>query len=67
MELLDRILAHAGSKGISIEQLQDQSGWELHEFLRSPVQSAAELPIRFFQVLAATSGINWLALVPDET
>jgi hypothetical protein len=39
---------------------------ELGEFLKSPVQIAAELPILFLQAVAAALGINWLALVPDE-
>lgn len=66
MELPDRIVAHAKHEGISVEQLEEQFGWELHEFLGSPVRLAAELPILFFQALAAALGINWLALVPDE-
>jgi transcriptional regulator with XRE-family HTH domain len=65
-ELPDRIIAHAKREGISVEQLAERVGWELQEFLGSPVQLAAELPIRFFQALAAALGINWLALVPDE-
>lgn len=66
MELPDRILVHAKREGLSVEQLEKQVGWELHEFLGSPVQLAAEFPILFFQALAAALGINWLALVPDE-
>ena len=66
MELPDRIIAHAKHEGISVEQLEERVGWELHEFLGSPVRLAAELPILFFQALAAALGINWLALVPDE-
>jgi hypothetical protein len=66
MELPDRILVHAKREGLSVEQLEKRVGWELHEFLGSPVQLAAEFPILFFQALAAALGINWLALVPDE-
>lgn len=66
MGLPDRILAHAKRAGISVEQLEGRVGWELREFLASPVQSAAEMPIEFFQAIAAALGINWLALVPVE-
>lgn len=66
IDLPDRILAHASRKGISVAQLEEQIGWELQDFVGAPVRSAAGLPIRFFQALAAAIGINWLALVPDE-
>ena len=66
IDLPARILAHASRKGISMAQLEEQVGWELQDFVGAPVSSAAELPIRFFQALAAALGINWLALVPDE-
>ncbi len=66
VELPDRLIAHAKREGLSVEQLGDRIGWELREFIDAPVQSAAELPILFFQAVAAALGINWLALVPDE-
>jgi DNA-binding XRE family transcriptional regulator len=65
-DLPDRILAHAIRKGISLAQLEQKIGWELREFVDAPVRSATELPIRFFQALAAALGINWLAMLPDE-
>lgn len=66
MELPDRIVAHTKREGITVEQFEDRVGWELGEFLKSPVQTAAELPILFLQAVAAALGINWLALVPAE-
>ena len=66
IDLPDRILAHASRKRISVAQLEEQIGWELQDFVDAPVRSAAGLPIRFFQALAAALGINWLALVPDQ-
>jgi transcriptional regulator with XRE-family HTH domain len=66
IDLPARILAHASRKGISMAQLEEQVGWELQDFVGAPVSSAAGLPIRFFQALAAALGINWLALIPDE-
>ena len=66
VDLPDRILVHVKREGISVGQLEQRLGGELEAFLGSPVQLAAELPICFFQALAACLGINWLALVPDE-
>jgi transcriptional regulator with XRE-family HTH domain len=66
MELPSRINAHVEREGISIRQFEDQVGWELSEFLTSPVKAAAELPIMFLQTISAPLGINWLSLVPNE-
>jgi transcriptional regulator with XRE-family HTH domain len=66
IDLPERILTHVSRKGISVAQLEEQIGWELQDFVGAPIRSAAELPIRFFQALAAALGINWLAMVPDE-
>jgi transcriptional regulator with XRE-family HTH domain len=66
IDLPQRILAHADREGVSIAQLEDRVGWELREFIAAPVQSAAEMPIEFFQAIASVLGINWLALVPEE-
>ncbi len=67
IDLPDRITAYAGQAGIPMEQLEDQLGRDLGEFLAAPIHSATELPIAFFQALAAVLGINWLALLPDES
>jgi hypothetical protein len=66
LELPARINAHVAREGISIEQFEDQVGWELREFLSAPIKGAAELPILFIQAVASPLGINWLSLVPDE-
>ena len=66
IDLPDRITAHAKRARMSIEQLEEKTGWDLREFLASPVQAAAELPILFFQAVATELGMNWLILVPDE-
>lgn len=66
VDLPDHIAAHAKKARMSIEQLEEKTGWDLREFLASPVQTAAELPILFFQAVAAELGMNWLILVPDE-
>jgi hypothetical protein len=66
MELPDLIRARMSRDGLSIEQLEDKVGWELGQFLDSPLRGAAELPIVFLQAIATHLGINWLALLPDE-
>lgn len=66
VDLPDHIAAHAKKARMSIEQLEEKTGWDLREFLASPVQTATELPILFFQTVAAELGMNWLILVPDE-
>ena len=67
IELPDHILAYAKHAGITVEQLEEQIGWELRDFIARPIQGATELPIRFFQTVATLLGINWLLLVPDES
>ena len=67
IELPDHILAYAKHAGITVEQLEEQIGWELRDFIACPIQGATELPIRFFQAVATLLGINWLLLVPDES
>jgi transcriptional regulator with XRE-family HTH domain len=66
-ELPSRIKAHVARTGISIEQFEDEVGWEVHEFLQSPLKVAAESPIVFLQAVAEHLAIDWLSLVPDET
>ena len=65
-ELPQRIRSHLASAGVTIEQFEEQVGWDLRDFLESPIRVAAESPIIFLQALAAPLGINWLSLVPDE-
>jgi len=65
-DLPERIRAHLAAAGISLDQFEQQLGWELEPFLEAPVQLATELPITFFQALAGALGIHWLLLVPDE-
>ncbi|MEK6593930.1 MAG: helix-turn-helix domain-containing protein [Pseudomonadota bacterium] len=66
VELAERINAHVARAGISIDQFEDQVGWELRAFLDSPFKVACEFPIMFLQATAGHLGINWLSLIPDE-
>lgn len=65
-DLPERIRAHVAAKGLSMDQFEEQLDWELEPFMAAPVQLATELPIAFFQALAAVLGIHWLLLVPDD-
>jgi hypothetical protein len=66
MELPARIRDRISRDGVSIEQFEDRVGCELKQFLDSPLQLAAELPLAALQAIATHLDINWLALVPDE-
>jgi transcriptional regulator with XRE-family HTH domain len=66
IDLPSVIGAHLARVGISIEKFEEQVGWELQEFMRSPLKVAAESPIMFLQALAEQLGVDWLSLVPDE-
>jgi len=59
------IETHVAAKGISIVQLEKQTRWPLADFMTAPVQTAAELPLAFFQSLASTLGFDWLSLIPE--
>lgn len=66
MDLTSRVTAHVARKGISVEQFEDEIGWELRDFLQSPIKVASESPIIFLQAIAEHLGIDWLSLVPHE-
>ena len=66
IDLPSRITAHVARKGISIEQFEEEVGWELQDFLQSPIKVAAESPIIFLQAVAEHLRINWLSLIPDD-
>ena len=66
MDLPKLIEAHVARAGISVEQFEDQLGWELQDFMQSPLKVAAESPILFLQAVAEHLGIDWLSLLPDE-
>lgn len=65
-DLPERIHAHVAAKAMPLEVFEEQLGWELGPFMDAPVQLATELPMAFFQALAAVLGIHWLLLVPDD-
>ena len=66
VELPDLIHTYVARVGISIEQFEDELGWELREFIDSPIRVAGEIPIVFLQTLAGRLGIDWLSLVPGD-
>ena len=61
-----RIEAHLARTGMSIDEFEEQVGWEVREFVQSPLKVAAESPIIFLQALAEHLGMNWLSFVPQE-
>jgi transcriptional regulator with XRE-family HTH domain len=63
-QLPERIASCLAREGISIEQFEDRIGWKLTPFLEHPVERGFELPLMFFQALAAGLGIRWLSLLP---
>ena len=66
VDLPTLINEYVARNGISVDDFQDQVGWELHDFIQSPLKVAAESPIMFIRSLAEHLGLDWLALVPDE-
>jgi transcriptional regulator with XRE-family HTH domain len=65
LDLPSRIEAHVARNGASIAQFEEEVGWPLGEFLRSPISVAAESPLAFLQAIAEPLGMNWLSFVPD--
>lgn len=56
-------LAH---EGLSTEEFETLVGWELRDFLESPIAAAAELPIAFLRDLSNHLGVSLLSLLPEE-
>ena len=54
------------SKGISFEEFEEQVGWEVREFLRSPLGYFSQVPLALLVDLSRRLGLNWLSLVPEE-
>src|SRR5262245_8663944 len=57
---------HLVREGPSREEFESLVGWELQDFLESPIASAAELPIAFLRDLSNHLGVSLLALLPEE-
>lgn len=66
LDLPSRIRSHIEQKGISIDQFEDEVGWDIRDFLESPLKVAAESPIMFLQAVSEALGINWLSVVPHD-
>jgi transcriptional regulator with XRE-family HTH domain len=68
VELIDvpsRIETHVAHHHLRLEDFERVVGWELSDFMRSPVQTAAESPVGFLQAIARSLDIEWLSLVPE--
>jgi transcriptional regulator with XRE-family HTH domain len=66
LDLPALIEAHMAREAVTLEQFEEEVGWELGDFLKSPLRATAELPILFLQAVTAPLGIGWLSLVPDD-
>lgn len=66
VKLPDVIRNHLVSNKLSLAQFEELVGWELEDFLKSPIKVAAEAPILFLRDLAGHLGMDWLSLVPEE-
>ena len=64
-ELASRVRAVIHEPGVSLDQLEDKSGWYLQWFLDNPAD-ALEKSLEFLQDVCDAVGMNWLAAVPDE-
>jgi hypothetical protein len=66
IDLPSRIRSHLDQKGISVEQFEGEVGWDIRDFLESPLKVAAESPIMFLQGVSEALGIDWVAMVPND-
>ena len=63
-ELANRVKDLLKSKAISLEEFEEQVGWELAWFLAAP-DEVWERPAMFLQALCDQIGINWLEVIPE--
>jgi len=63
-ELADSLADYARDKSLTIEQIEEQVGWELGPFLRQPTAELLASPAMFVQDIAALLKVSWLAAIP---
>ena len=66
LDLPSLVRRHLERDGTSMQEFEKQVGWDLQEFMQSPLKVTAESPIMFLQAIAGRLGMDWLSLVPDE-
>jgi transcriptional regulator with XRE-family HTH domain len=66
LDVPSKIKAHISAEDLSIEDLEELVGWELKQFLESPVASAAEMPVSFLRDLSNHLGVSLLSLLIEE-
>ena len=64
-QLSQYIINHIGQKGITIEEFEEQTGWQIEDFISNP-ESGRENPIIFLIDVGKALEIDWLSLVPEE-
>ena len=65
LDLPGLIKARLEGEKISMQEFEGRIGWELGDFIESPISVTAERPILLLQVLGRHLGIDWLSLVPE--
>jgi transcriptional regulator with XRE-family HTH domain len=61
-EVVARLRAKMAEEAISVEQLGDRIGWELHELFMDP-DKLGDLPICGLRSVCQAAGIDWFAVV----
>jgi hypothetical protein len=62
-EIARRIHARIEDEGISADELSEQAGWEVAEYLEAP-DKLVELPICGFRSVCRVAGVDWTAALP---
>jgi transcriptional regulator with XRE-family HTH domain len=63
-ELPRLIKSRLSSSEISFEDFEDEVGWQLDQFMESPLRTALGCPIMFLQDLAKGLALDWRAIIP---
>ena len=66
IELPAFVERYLASEQLSREELENLVGWELQDFLASPVAAAAQMPVAFLRDLSGHLGVSLLSLLPEE-
>jgi transcriptional regulator with XRE-family HTH domain len=66
VELPKLIGSCLSSENISLEDFEGEVGWQLDQFLDSPLRTALELPPSFLQDLASRLGVDWRSIIPSS-
>jgi hypothetical protein len=54
------------NEGISLEDFESEVGWQLDQFMKSPLRTALGLPVSFLQDLASRLSVDWRSMIPSS-